>query len=134
MSKITYTKEEKQKYFKGLIERWRQNKVLADQDLDAKEKFEAIRREAGKISYYSFYFTLQDMRKNNLDGNPYVDCKTFHGWMKSGFKIKKGEKSKISGITWKEFEHEDSNGEQGRSVYPKVYHLFHSTQVEPIIT
>lgn len=123
-----YTKEQKSEYFKNLRERWAQNKLAADQDLDARKRFEAIESEAGKISYYSFYFTLQDMIRNKFEGNPYVDTKTYQGWKQSGFKVKKGEKSKIDGITWMDIGKENED----KILVPKIYHLFHKTQVEPI--
>lgn len=127
---MTYTKEEKKEYFKNLREKWNQNKIKADNDSNIRERYEAIIKESGgKFSYYSFYFTLMDMKANGFEGNPYVDCKTFNNWKESGFKVKKGEKSKISGITW--VSTETSEDEEG-FVYPKMYHLFHKSQVEPI--
>ena len=128
--KKEYTQEQKSEYFKSLRERWNQNKINADQDKDARIKFDAIQQEADfKISYYSFYFTLVDMQKNGYSGTPYVDCKTYIGWTKSGFKVKHGEKSKISGITWMEIKKDDNEDE---FLVPKEYHLFHRSQVEPI--
>ena len=125
---MTYTKEEKQKYFKELRARWQNSKALADNDETAK----ALHREAGgNFSYYSFYFTLMDMKKFGYDGIPYVDCKTFKGWKDAGFIVKKGEKSKISGIVWLNVEDEKGNSDDD-FVYPKVYHLFHRSQVEEL--
>lgn len=126
----TYTTEQKKEYFKQLRERWSANKTNADNDTDAKVRYEAIMRETnGKFSYYSYYFTLCDMRKNGFEGNPYVDCKTFNGWRAVGYKVKKGAKSKITGITWLSTGKDDDGDE---FIYPKMYHLFHSSQVEPI--
>lgn len=125
---MKYTKEEKQKYFTDLREKWKQNKLDADQDLDAKKRFEAIQKEAGQINYYSFYFTLQDMIRNGFEGNPYVDTKTYNNWKQAGYKVKKGEKSKINGITWMDI----SKKSEDKILIPKTYHLFHKTQVEEI--
>jgi hypothetical protein len=125
----TYTKEEKNQYFKDLRARWNESKALSKSDESAK----AIWREAsGKVSYISFWMTLTDMQRLGLDGVPYVDCKTFGGWRSSGFKVKKGEKSKISGITWMGVESKEETDHEDLFVYPKVYHLFHRTQVEKL--
>jgi hypothetical protein len=76
-----------------------------------------------------------DMRHLGYDGLPYIDCKTFGGWQASGFKVKKGEHSRLSGITWmktaggKRLEDDDDDYTY---MYPKTYHLFHKSQVEPI--
>lgn len=128
-----YTKEEKQAYFKNLREEWKQNKLDASLDSDAKLRYEAILKEAGgKISFESYYWTLKQMQKLNLVGEPYIDCKTFDGWKLAGFKVRKGEKSNISGITWLSFQTKKEGQKAEEVVYPKLYHLFHSSQVEPI--
>jgi len=124
---MKYTKEQKREYFKQLRERWNKSKELAEKDEIAK----ALHKEVGgEFSYYSFYFTLMGMRDLGYDGIPYVDCKTYKGWKDSGFKVKKGEKSKLSGITWLGVG-KDSDGEP-EFIYPKEYHLFHRTQVEEL--
>jgi len=126
---MTYTKEQKDAYFKELRARWKSSKELADADQTAKALWQET---GGKVSYYSFYFTLMDMRRLGYDGLPYVDCKTFVGWKDTGFLVKKGEKSKISGIVWIHSVTKNEAGEEeiDENVYPKVYHLFHRTQVE----
>jgi len=127
---MKYTREQKQKHFKDLRARWKASKELADKDQEAK----AIYRESGLgFSYYSFYFTLLDMKKLGFDGLPYIDCKTFKGWLDTGFRVKKGEKSKISGIVWLHPMTKNSDGEEvedSENLYPKVYRLFHKSQVE----
>lgn len=76
----TYTKEEKKEYFQKLRDRWSENKKNAENDKDAKLKYEAIVREfpSYKISFNSFYFTLQEMVKQGLEGIPYIDTKYFN--------------------------------------------------------
>ncbi len=127
--KKTFTKEEKKEYFKSLREQWQASKKLADNDETAK----ALHREAGSnYSYYSFYFTLLAMREQNLEGIPYVDCKTFNKWKEAGFKVIKGEKSKVKGLTW--IHPVNKEGEELEDmIYPKTYHLFHKTQVEELV-
>jgi len=123
---MKYTKEQKREYFKKLRARWMASKELADNDETAKALYKEV---GGDFSYHSFYFTLQDMKRLGYDGVPYINCKTYNGWLKAGYQVKKSEKSKISGITWikpiKEEEEEKSN-----FIYPKIYKLFHKSQVE----
>ena len=129
MAKEKYTKEEKQAYFKTLRERWAACKVASEQDEDAKKKWQAVNEQAGgKLSYTGFYFTLQDMRAQGLEGLPYIDTKTFDGWKAAGFKVSKGQHSTISGITWLEVGKDDEDG----YLLPKEYHLFHKSQVEAL--
>ena len=126
---MTFTKDQKQAYFQQLRKRWRESKVLAEQDKTA----EALWKETGgKVSYLSFYFVLQDMRRLGFKGLPYVNCKTFGKWKEAGFIVKKGEKSHINGIVWIGAELKDEESEEDRFLFPKVYHLFHETQVEAI--
>lgn len=128
-----YTKEEKREYFKNLREEWKQNKLDASLDSDAKSRYQAVLREAGgKISFESYYWTLRQMQKLNLTGEPYIDCKTYQGWRDAGFKVIKGEKSKLSGVTWMSFQTNKEGQKAEEVVYPKLYHLFHSSQVEPL--
>ena len=132
---MNFTQEQKKEYFKNLRERWTANKAKADQDIDAKAKWEAIQAESPNgVSYYGFYFTYTTMKAQNLEGLPYVDTKTFSGWHSAGFKVKKGEKSKIRGITWIGAQTKEDNGENNadRVLYPKMYALFHKSQVEAV--
>ena len=132
--KKEFSKEEKKEYFEGLRLDWKRSKALADSDMEA----EALFREAGLegVSYYGFYFVFKQMKKLGFKGLPYVDCKTFQGWKQNGFKVKKGEKSKIHGITWIKIENKNEKKEETDEkdenvrMYPKVYHLFHKIQVE----
>jgi hypothetical protein len=126
-----YSKEEKKEYFKNLREEWKVRKELAESDTKVKEKWNALQEESGgRFSYYSYYFTLMDMQALNLPGQPYVDTKTFKKWREVGFKVKKGEKAVIRGITWMHPQTKD--GEDESFLYPKVYNLFHFNQVEKI--
>jgi len=130
-----FSKDEKKKYFEDLRLDWQRSKALAENDLKA----EALYRESGLtgVSYFSFYYVLKQMKALKLKGLPYVDCKTFKGWLENGYKVKKGEKSKLQGITWLGVK-EDSkvasskDKEKIKFLYPKVYHLFHKSQVEEL--
>lgn len=126
---MKYNKDE---YFKLLRQKWLYAKALADKDEIAK----ALYVEMGeKVSYYSFYYTLHQMKAKGLAGIPYIDAKTFNGWKQVGFRVKKGEHSLIDGITWLEVKSKKAvkDGEEEKKiVYPKLYHLFHKTQVEEV--
>lgn len=129
----SYSKEDRETYFQELRNRWKESKKLAENDETAK----ALHREAGNgISYWSFYFTLQSMKAQGLEGLPYVDCKTFKGWKETGYKVKKGEHSTIDGIVWMHPKVKNDDGEliddDDNFLYPKLYHLFHKTQVEAL--
>ena len=133
MKKTTHTKEERQAYFKALRDRWTVNKASADQDTDAKARYAAVLAESPhlNISYSGFYFVHIQMKSQNLDGLPYVDAKTFNGWNAAGFKVAKGQKSTVEGITWISGTKKDDD-DDNTAVYPKRYALFHRSQVEAL--
>jgi len=60
--------------------------------------------------------------------NPKCNCLTFNRWLKSGFKVKKGEKSLKSFIV---IEQKDQYGKVIRQL-PKRIHLFYACQVEKV--
>ncbi len=136
--KTKYTPEQKKEYFASLRTRWAANKATADNDADARAQYDAMMKESpsGKISFYSFYFTLQDMRRQGLDGLPYIDAKTYKGWKEAGFAVKKGQHSPLAGITWMLVSSNDKDGmedEEGNGyLIPKQYALFYRSQVEAI--
>ena len=121
-------KKSKDEYFKKLREEWQASKKLAEQDKDQQAKFEALRSQGFTGSYYSYFFTAIRMKTAGLSGQPYVDMKTFKGWIDSGFMVKKGQKSKMKGITWLKIE--KKGNEDDSFLLPKEYALFHKTQVE----
>ena len=124
---MTHTKEEKKAYFSNLREQWKKSKELAQADQTAKALYNET---GGKYSYTSFYFTLLQMRTQQLDGIPYIDAKTFKGWREAGFSVKRGEKSLLSGITWIDAHADQEDAE--KLLFPKVYHLFNRKQVETL--
>ena len=76
------------------------------------------------------------MQAQQLEGIPYLDARTFQGWKECGFMVRKGEHSTLSGITWIKATTGSESAEPGEEekgfVFPKEYHLFHRSQVEPI--
>ena len=128
MGKRTHSPTQKRAYFRKLRDSWKESKELANNDQEA----QAIHREAcPNMSYYGFYFALLSMKAQNLDGIPHVDCKTFMGWKEAGFQVQKGERAKVTGITWIHPKDADGEEDEGKA-YPKAYKLFHRTQVKPL--
>lgn len=127
------TKEEKQAYFKNLRDGWQRAKsALNEGRISA---IDAIMISHGmNISRTGFQFVSMQMEAQGLEGLPYLDAKTYQGWKESGFQVKKGEHSTLSGVTWigvegkKNAEAEEKDG----FCFPKEYHLFHRSQVEPV--
>lgn len=119
----------KQEYFQGLREQWTAAKEYAN--IDA---IQAILNNHGlNVSPISYAIVEKQMQDLDLEGLPYLDCKTFQGWKRSGFIVCKGQKSKISGIAWLKVEKENPAADEKESfMMPKEYKLFHKTQVKEI--
>jgi len=100
-------------------------------DETVKAIFKEITATGIKVSMVSVAFIWQQMIDLKLDGCPVIDAKTFQGWSQSGFKVKKGEHAQLHGITWitSKCKNEDEND---KFIFPKVYKLFHKSQVQPI--
>ena len=131
MAKKEFTKQEKQAYFKSLRDRWQSAKKHADNG--GKAEFQAIITNHGlNVSMTGFILVYSQMKSQGLDGLPYLDAKTFHGWKENGFKVRKGEKSTITGITWIGINKKGEDSEEIENSYamPKAYHLFHRSQVD----
>lgn len=122
---MKHTKEEKQSYFKNLREKWKLSKDKADVGAIN----EVIEEYGLKVSPYSFAFVAAQMKELGLVGIPYVDMKTYDGWRENGFQVRRGTKAKVAGLLWLRTDKEDK---ENNFSFPKVYHLFHKTQVEEI--
>ena len=126
-----YTKEQKAEYFAKMRAEWKAAKDISTTkglEIDA-----IIMNHGLQISRTGFIIVQSQMEDQGLDGLPYLDAKTFHGWKENGFKVRKGQKSTISGITWigttgkKDAKTDD---DKKGFAFPKTYHLFHRSQVE----
>ena len=82
------------------------------------------------FSATGYAFCKEQMAAARLSGTPYVDAKTYAGWKKAGFQVKKGQKSFGYGITWVKVEKKDNPDDS--FLFPKTYSLFHTSQVEAI--
>ena len=132
--KKQFSKEQKSEYFAGLREKWQQAKTMS---ADQKQITEAIMLAHGlKMSLTGFYYVQAQMQAQGLDGLPYIDAKTFQGWKESGFIVCKGQHSSLNGLTWISAKASNESTvpdtEEKGFVFPKEYHLFHRSQVEPI--
>ena len=121
------TRETKKEYFQRLRDDWQRAKAMSQT-----QRFEAMYTEAQrlglKVSATGFTFCKLQMEKLGLEGTPYIDTKTYKAWRESGYTVKKGEKSKIKGMTFIRTDEKDEDS----YMFPKAYSLFHRTQVEEI--
>lgn len=104
---------------------------IQNHDIDTAKLSQIVRME--KFSVMNYYFILSEMKKHNMEGTPYLDTLTFNKWKDAGYKVKKGEKSVLYAITFPKFtkKEEETDKETTFSI-PKLYHLFHRSQVEKI--
>lgn len=128
-----YTKEERAAYFSSLRERWAAAKKLAEED---NNEIRAIMLSHGiNVSLASYMLIKTQMESQGIPGIPYLDTKTYKGWAEYGFRVRKGERSTLTGITWispYDEDGEDDEPQKKSRTYPKAYHLFHRSQVDPI--
>jgi len=131
---MKHTKAEKQAYFKALRANWQAaKKQLENGQLEAVQAI--IKTHGLNISGTGFMFVSMQMKTQGLDGLPYLDAKTYNGWIDNGFRVRKGEKSTLSGITWLQIDSkktDDDKPKKNRPMIPKEYHLFHRSQVDAI--
>ena len=121
-----------QDYFKKLRANW--NEVKAKLTEEKLTMVQAIMEQHNlEASPTSFFYVQDQMEQLKLDGLPYIDAKTFNKWKECGYKVKKGEKSKLSAITWVQAKTKaDKEEDREKFIMPKQYHLFHKNQVEAI--
>lgn len=134
MKRKEFTPEQKQAYFNEMRGKWTQAKELAATD-EMQAIYTQLREMGiGDISIYNVSLILMQAYSLGLEGLPYVDFKTYEHWQKAGFQVRRGEKSPVFSITWIGGKNTDDEGEKqdGRR-YPKLTHLFHTSQVEAII-
>jgi hypothetical protein len=141
MKRTQYTPEQKTEYFNEMRCKWAQAK-----ELSATDEMKAIYNQLhamgiGDISIYNTSLILMQAYSLGLEGLPYVDFKTYENWQKCGFQVRKGEKSPVFSITWIGGKGSDDDtpstgagggDKQDGRRYPKLTHLFHSSQVEAI--
>jgi hypothetical protein len=125
-------------YYSQLRQEWQQAKDTWEANKDYQVLYDnAVKSGVEGMSRYSFMFTKLQMEAKGLEGMPYLDAKTFKGWMKNGYCVNKGEHSLLTGIVWrlpkvkvegKWVDDDDDNNYR----LPMVYKLFHKTQVSPL--
>jgi len=123
-------KIDKKEYYHNLRERWQQAKKLSETKED---QIKAIIATHGlNISNTGFVIVAQQLKEQGLKGLPYLDAKTYKGWIENGFQVQKGQKSTLSGVTWIDVKGKADNEEDNGYMMPKEYKLFHRTQVEAV--
>lgn len=123
------TKTNKKERATQLRDQWNATKANLTEDIISEAQ--AIAESHGlNFSATGYAFCLEQLAQANLTGTPYVDCKTYAGWKKAGFQVKKGSKSFGYGITWVKVEKKDNPDDS--FLFPKTYSLFHTSQVEAI--
>jgi len=114
-----------------LYQSWKSAKILSE-NLEIKPELPEY------ISLINYCLVKQQMNEQQISGEPYQDTFTFNKWKEQGYKVKRGEKSVLYGITWintskKDPEStEETTDKEFTHCYPKLFHLFHRGQVEKI--
>ena len=133
---IKHTKEEIKQYYASVRKQWLAAKLLSQRPNCAyRAAWEHALTTGLTVSFTGWVFTAIQMESLGYDGLPYIDCKTFHGWKDMGMAVIRGQKSQITGCTWipaVRSEKQQTDGDEISNMYPKVYHLFHRSQVLPI--
>jgi phospholipid N-methyltransferase len=118
-----------------LRNKWNHAKQLLNDK--AISEIEAIMHTHGlNFSPTGYKIVAMEMAQQKLEGIPYVDAKTYKGWLENGFQVRKGEKSTLGSITWvgvgkKEPTPAKPEGKSG-FLFPKSYNLFHRSQVDAV--
>lgn len=132
MKRQPFTNEQKKQHFTHLRQQWQQAKILAASD--AISAIYSQLKDMGltsNISLYNVSLIFMQAKEKGLEGLPYVDFKTYEHWKQSGFQVRKGEKSPVYSITWIGSNNQEEEEDSGVR-WPKLTHLFHSSQVEAI--
>lgn len=136
MAKRKYTPEEIKKYYADIRERWNIAKQLSTSDQCRAILDQMALHGISEVSPTSIMAVQMQLEELGLDGLPFVDVKTFQGWKEIGYVVRKGQKSILTGVSWKPTEKKNEAGEMeetGRGrLLAKGYALFHRSQVEKI--
>lgn len=121
---------DKKIYFAELRKQRQKAKELAiEMSEDLSAQFTIAKNKVENLSPYGFMFMYSQLEENWLDGIPAIDTMTYKKRIENGYRVKKGEKSKLRWITRKKIDKKD---EEGSYMIPKAYSVFHRSQVEAI--
>jgi len=132
-----YTPEQKKEYYGKIKQEWREAKQIAEKDKGRLEKAVALMKIEG-ISLTGFALIERQMQEQGLEGLPVLDAKTYAKWKEAGYAVKKGEHSTLHGVTFIQPKNKDEKETKSSRIdtpiymLPKVYKLFHRSQVEPL--
>lgn len=135
MAKRKYTPEEIKQYYAEIRERWTIAKELSTSDKCRAILDQMALHGITEVSPTSIMAVQMQLEELGLDGLPFVDVKTFQGWKEIGYVVRKGQKSILTGVSWKPTEKKNQETgeteETGRGrLLAKGYALFHRSQVE----
>lgn len=129
-----YTPEEKRAYYQSLHQEWREAKEAAQGNGETEAIFKHLQKmKIDRLSLVNIQLVLMQAQALGLEGMPYIDFKTYKEWQRSGFQVRYGETAKVHTITWIG-QDEDEDEEKEGYRFPKLTSLFHSSQVDPIIS
>jgi len=99
----------------------------------------------GRFSWANFMLVSMEAKARGFDSVPYLEIKTFKGWLKYGYRVKKGEKciysitfvlykdgKKLTGAELDSVDFADEEQRKGVRLYPRLTYLFAKEQVESI--
>ena len=130
MKRNEFTPEQKREYYASLRQKWTEAKALAATDEIGAVYTQLAEMGLSDVSRYNVSLILMQAQALGLAGLPYVDFKTYDGWKGSGFQVKRGEKSPVFSLTWIGQKGEDGEEQVDGMRWPKLTHLFHTSQVE----
>ena len=133
MKRKEFTPEQKREYYTGLRAQWSQAKALSATDEIGAVYAQLAEMGLGDISLYNVSLIFMQAQALGLDGLPYLDFKTYDGWKGAGFQVKRGEKSPVFSLTWIGQKSEDGEEVADGARWPKMTHLFHTSQVEAMV-
>ena len=134
MKRNKFTPEQKREYYASLRSQWAEAKALAATDETQAVYTQLAEMGIGDISLYNVSLILMQAQALGLVGLPYLDFKTYDGWKGSGFQVKRGETSPVFSLTWVGAKDEDGEEQADGQKWPKLTHLFHSSQIEAVVS
>ncbi len=133
---MTYTAEQKREYFAQLRKEWQSAKAASQGNGEIEAIYKHLQKMGIRnLSPVNIQLVYMQAEAVGFEGMPYVDFKTYQEWRKTGYQVRKGEKSQVHTITWVGPGRNGDDGESDKPAYlfPKLTNLFHSSQVDPII-
>ena len=124
---------DKKTYYANMRKKRKQAKELSEKITPLeREELQKIHEVIPQMSDTGYMFCKIQMKNEGLEWLPGLDTKTYKGRKDLGFKVKKWQKSIIKGFTRVKTKNKEWEDDDDGYMYPKVYHLFHTSQVEAL--